>query len=41
MNDTWANLWPESSHHFKALENVVPVISKDILVMARHVGFIE
>jgi hypothetical protein len=40
VNDAWGKPCPESAHNFKGLKNV-PVISKDILVMARHVGFIE
>jgi hypothetical protein len=41
VNDAWGKLWPESAHNFKGLKNVVLMISKEILVIARHVGFIE
>lgn len=41
MNVAWGELCPESAPNFKGLKNVVPAISKEVLVMARHVGFIE
>jgi hypothetical protein len=34
VNDAWGKLCPEFAH-------VVRAISKEILVMAKHVGFIE
>jgi len=41
VNDAWVKLCPESTHNFKGLKIVVPAVSKETLVMARHVGFIE
>jgi len=41
VSDAWGKLCPKSTHNFKGLKNVIPVISKEILVIARHVGFIE
>jgi hypothetical protein len=41
VNDVWVKLWLESAHNFKGFKNVVLAISKETLVIARHVGFIE
>jgi hypothetical protein len=41
VNDAWGKLCPESTHYFRGLKNVVSAISKEILVMTRHVGFME
>jgi hypothetical protein len=41
VNDAWGKLWSESAHNSNGFKNVVLMISKEILVIARHVGFIE
>ncbi|CAM2115833.1 unnamed protein product [Caretta caretta] len=41
MNGAWGKLWPEYANDLKGFKDVVPPMKKDILGLAKKVGFDE
>ncbi|CAM2096760.1 unnamed protein product [Caretta caretta] len=41
MNGVWGKLWPECVNDLKGFKDIVPAMKKDILGLAKKVGFDE